>query len=87
MGSMIDPWPRGILPNTQVPVVTGCSLAVEKVNAYYCFIYKKVVKKTAGRELRPRGLPVTRQWCGRVQATSYCDTLFGFFEFWGCSPA
>jgi hypothetical protein len=27
------------------------------------------------------------QCWGRAQATSYCDTLFGFFKFCGCSRA
>ena len=32
---------------------------------------------------------MTRCQCDwlRVQATSYCDTLFGLFEFCGCVPA
>lgn len=37
--------------------------------------------------MRPRGKSPADQCVGRVQATSYCDTLFGFLEFCGCSPA
>ena len=38
---------------------------------------------------RPGGDPRPGGQCCDTwkQATSYCDTEFGLFEFWGCEPA
>src|SRR5512141_1750421 len=57
------------------------------VKLSYCFIWINVRPHEPRGRWRPRGNSLTGQCDGRVQATSYWDTLFGLTEFCGCSPA